>query len=900
MKTACLTDRFVCLTIAAVALAVTAAAVSAQQAATYEIVSSFEPTFVDGRHPSVLRQLGSGGVLGTDFIGTALLGGRFDRGTLFHMDAAGVVHWLHHFSGPDGAQPFALVRASPGRFYGMTSQGGAFGFGTIFVFLPGDGVVLGPAHSFSATDRLPVDMFAASDGSVYGLTAGGGDFGNGTIFVIPNAGGNPPGNLRTIYSFGLSAGSSMSSLVKASDGRFYGTAERGGAAGFGTLYTIDDAGALTILHSFAGRDQGDGEGPVGLMQSRDGRLYGTTRGGGEFGDGTVYSIGLTGDYRVLHSFSRRADGAQPSADLLEASDGNLYGTTPQGFSRSFRIDSSGTLTILHDLTETPGAREFIQGADGRLYAPTEGGGLDGGGTIIRMELQWTLTTLHDFRAGAGAGRPNGVIQSRNGRFYGTTRLLSPTPQGPIGTVFAMDAAGTRTTVHTFRLDRRGQTSDGSPIGNLFEDTDGSLYGTTFTELETVLPPGQVFKISPAGLFTTVASAYRLQAGVIRARDGRLYGTEAAASDPLSGNYGSVFRVEADGTRTVLHEFDGTDSANPVSELVETDDGSLYGTTGSSGVFGPPVIGHGTIFRVDPATRTVTTRYRFSGPDGSNPLGRLIQGSDGLIYGTTVSGGVFGRGTVFSLDAAGTLTTVHHFAGPDGRLPGAGVTQGLDGRLYGTTSLGGAFDNGSVFVMDVITGRLTTLHDLTVYDGSHPETELIQANDGAFYGAASAGVPNFGGVIFRVRLATSPPDGYFEIVSRNSGKCLDVFGASTDAGASAIQWICHGGPNQQWRLEPAGGGAFRIIARHSGQALDVFGASVDDVAPIIQWPVHGGDNQVWTLEPASDGYVRIVARHSGKAMDVEFASPDDGARVIQYTPHGGANQQWLLRMVSTPP
>jgi len=186
------------------------------------------------------------------------------------------------------------------------------------------------------------------------------------------------------------------------------------------------------------------------------------------------------------------------------------------------------------------------------------------------------------------------------------------------------------------------------------------------------------------------------------------------------------------------------------------------------------------------------------------------------------------------------------------------------------------------------------------DGANPSSELIQASDGAFYGAAPNGGPGDSGVVFRVRLGTSPPptDGYFEIVSRNSGKCLDVFGASTDAGASAIQWICHGGPNQQWRLEPAGGGAVRIIARHSGQALDVFGASLDDVAPIIQWPVHGGDNQTWTLEPASDGYVRLVVRHSGKATDVEFASVDDGARVIQYTSHGGANQQWLLRPVES--
>ena len=178
---------------------------------------------------------------------------------------------------------------------------------------------------------------------------------------------------------------------------------------------------------------------------------------------------------------------------------------------------------------------------------------------------------------------------------------------------------------------------------------------------------------------------------------------------------------------------------------------------------------------------------------------------------------------------------------------------------------------------------------------NPVNELIQANDGAFYGAAPVGGPTGGGVIFRVRLATSPPDQVLSRSCRATAASVSTCSAHRPTRPRpSIQWTCHGGPNQQWRLEPAGGGAFRIIARHSGQALDVFGALLDDVTPIIQWPVHGGDNQAWTLEPASDGYVRIVARHSGKAMDVEFASADDGARVIQYTPHGGANQQWLLR------
>jgi uncharacterized repeat protein (TIGR03803 family) len=506
------------------------------------------------------------------------------------------------------------------------------------------------------------------------------------------------------------------------------------------------------------------------------------------------------------------------------------------------------------------------------------------------------------------GRPNGVIQARDGRFFGTTAgggAAAAPPLMPSGTVFAMDAAGARTTLHTFYFCPLCSPfrSDGTPVSNLFEGADGSLYGTTYNRSDTVTPPGQIFRIRPAGDFTTLSFAHWLQAGVIQARDGRLYGTATGGQINLQfRSYGWVFRVEANGTGTVLHQFDGTDSAFPIAELVEIDDGSLYGTTEGGEFIFPDPEGPipGAIFRLDPATGSFAIRYRFSGPDGSRPTGRLIQGTDGLIYGTTSEGGAYGFGTVFSLDSADTLTTLHHFAGADGANPNAGVIQGLDGRLYGTTTNGGTFGYGTVFALNV-TGGLTTLHDFGLSDGANPVNELIQANDGAFYGAAPIGGPGNSGVIFRVRLTTTPSAQYFELVSRNSGKCLDVFGASTDAGASAIQWVCHGGLNQQWRLEPAGGGAVRIIARHSGQALDVYGALLDDVTPIIQWPVHGGDNQVWTLEPAGDGYVRIIARHSGKAMDVEFASPDDGARVIQFTPHGGANQQWLLRgLESTSP
>ena len=119
--------------------------------------------------------------------------------------------------------------------------------------------------------------------------------------------------------------------------------------------------------------------------------------------------------------------------------------------------------------------------------------------------------------------------------------------------------------------------------------------------------------------------------------------------------------------------------------------------------------------------------------------------------------------------------------------------------------------------------------------------------------------------------------YYEIVSRHSGKCLDVFDASAGDGAAVIQWRCNGSASQQWRPEAVTDGAFRLVARHSGMVLDVSGAVIDDGAPAIQYSWHGGDNQLWTLEAASDDYVRVVAGHSGKALDVAGASLDAARR-----------------------
>ncbi|WP_026930458.1 ricin-type beta-trefoil lectin domain protein [Glycomyces tenuis] len=131
-----------------------------------------------------------------------------------------------------------------------------------------------------------------------------------------------------------------------------------------------------------------------------------------------------------------------------------------------------------------------------------------------------------------------------------------------------------------------------------------------------------------------------------------------------------------------------------------------------------------------------------------------------------------------------------------------------------------------------------------------------------------------------------------IVNRNSGKCLDVAGASTEDGAEIIQYDCHGGSNQQWRLRDLGGGYHQVVSQTSGKCLDVDLASTADGAAAILWPCTGGRNQQWELREVG-GFVELVARHSGRCLEVLDQSTADAAPVQQYSCWGGANQQWTI-------
>jgi uncharacterized repeat protein (TIGR03803 family) len=339
-------------------------------------------------------------------------------------------------------------------------------------------------------------------------------------------------------------------------------------------------------------------------------------------------------------------------------------------------------------------------------------------------------------------------------------------------------AQTFTTVFSFN------GSNGSiPLG-LVQATDGNLYGTT------QLADGTIFKITPSGTLTTLFAFNGLgnspalpKAGLVQGTDGNFYGTTEVGGStsiicPLGAGCGTVFKITPGGTLTTLHSFDKSDGGNPVAGLIQGTDGNFYGTTEYGGakscVDGSGInIGCGTIFKITPSG-TLTTLHSFDNTDGSVPVGRLVQGTDGNFYGTTNQGGANGAcsdgsvgsrcGTVFKITPGGTLTTLSRFDNypTDGVSPVAGLIQATDGNFYGTTYAGGANGYGTVLQMTP-SGTLTTLHSFDNADGRNP-TALIRDTSGTLYGTTASGASVIGkyhrcsgvcGTVFSVSVGLGP-------------------------------------------------------------------------------------------------------------------------------------------------
>jgi uncharacterized repeat protein (TIGR03803 family) len=397
--------------------------------------------------------------------------------------------------------------------------------------------------------------------------------------------------LTTLYSFCQGgnpcvdgANPFTNGLVQGNDGNFYGLTYNGGANGFddGTAFQITPSGSFTTLYSFcavnvANYPCADGQSPVGLTQGTDGYFYGTTYAGGTVvaagvvhpGEGTIFKMSSTGSLETVAVFCDSANylycpqnagqgaagGDYPRSGLIQAADGNFYGTTSVG---------------------------------GNPY----GGGY--GGTVYQFSTSNGMSTVVALPTPDGSSWPDGsnpwgnVVQGADGNFYGTTSQGTESGTTAYGTVFKVTPSGTLTLLYIF-CSLNGCADGANPYAGPVEGSDGNFYGTTYSGGAN--NGGTVFKITPDGTLTTLYAfcsqpsctdgAYPT-AGVIQGADGNFYGTTSGGV----GFPGTVFEMTSSGALATLYGFcsqpNCADGQYPRSPVIQGTDGALYGTTAQGG------------------------------------------------------------------------------------------------------------------------------------------------------------------------------------------------------------------------------------------------------------------------------------------------------------------------------
>ncbi len=380
----------------------------------------------------------------------------------------------------------------------------------------------------------------------------------------------------------------------------------------------------------------------------------------------------------------------------------------------------------------------------------------------------TLTTLGSFNGANGLFpstalaqlvRTHYWVQHPNGNFYGVA------PYGGAnnaGTVFQVTPSGALTTIYSFcSLVSNNQCTDGqTPQAALLVGSDGNLYGSTYYGGPN--NAGTVFKITTGGALTTLYSFKGTTDGanplgaLAKDNSGNLWGTTFAGGN--STGDGTVFKITCGGSLTTMYRFSGPDGANPQGDLILASgwdsDGNFYGNTYAGG----NSHNAGTMFVITPAGK-LTTLYTFCSntncTDGSNPNVPMVQDAWGNLYGTTKSNGANAGGTLFVVYPWGQLRSLYHFCSQtsctDGENPTGGPFIGLDGYIYGTTDLGGTNNDGTIYQVTPW-GVLATLHNFSGPDGANPQASLVQASNGYFYSTTSFGGANGYGTVFSL----SPP------------------------------------------------------------------------------------------------------------------------------------------------
>jgi uncharacterized repeat protein (TIGR03803 family) len=651
----------------------------------------------------------------------------------------------------------------------------------------------------------------SAQGQLWGVTTNGGQYNAGVIFRTDADGTNykVEDNFKTDPS-GYGAGQG-NHLTLASNGKFYGLLTNGGGHGLGVLFEYDPGNSTYTKKIDFDSVKGAGPNGNGLFAGTSGKLYGMTSAGGDNNDGVIFEYDpQTNTLVKKFSFSSAISGSYPTGDVVQASNGKLYGVTPYGGSNGggvlFEYDpATNTYSKKQDFTGVNGLSprgSLLLASNGKLYGMTTGGGVSGAGVLFEYDATTNAFTLK-YSFGASGNLPVGsLIEGSSGKLYGMT-LLGGT--GGRGVLFEYNM---NTNTYTKKYDF-SSTSGQLPFGSLVKASTGNLFGMTNDQG----PGGQgtLFEYNPTTnslvnrfQFSNAANAGHPYGNLAFGGNGRLYGMVPGGSkiggvlfefDPTgSGNYQSKyeFSISADG-------------AFPIDALTEASNSKLYGATSSGGANGL-----GALFEFDPLTNLYSKKFDFSSNDGSSPTGNLFKASNNKLYGLAQRGGSTGGGTIFEYDPIqnifakkfdflsttsgasvkgglfqssngklygvffegytqiGTSITgggwlfeydpianlysrkidfAKDFTNTQGIFPTGGLVEASNSRLYGLTERGGTNDKGVIYEYDPASNTYTKKIDFPSKSGYTPVGSLVKASNGKLYGVTSGGGANGYGVLF---------------------------------------------------------------------------------------------------------------------------------------------------------
>ncbi len=353
---------------------------------------------------------------------------------------------LHQFAGPtsDGATPFRFVLGGNGTIYGTTCYGGLSYGGTVYSLSSSGAETI--VYNFNAGyGSCPASLFAWK-GDLYG-SAGGGAYRDGIIYKLSQSGKE---TILNTFGPNSAAGIYPGLHFQNSAGLFYGSTYSGGLYGYGSMFTADTFGKVTVIYNFSTGNLGGSI--LSFIPDANGNFYGSTYYGGSAscaeGCGTIFKFDAAGNWTTLYSFTGGADGAYPNG-VIRDGQGNLYGTTSEGGSKCVLVSC---------------------------------------GTVFKFLSSGQLTTLYSFTGGADGILPSGnLVRDKAGNLYGTTseggdmECADFINYGGCGTLFKIDPSGNETIIHTFT----GPPGDAGTFGAvLLMDAAGDIYGASYSGGET--------------------------------------------------------------------------------------------------------------------------------------------------------------------------------------------------------------------------------------------------------------------------------------------------------------------------------------------------------------------------------------------------------------------------------